>query len=140
MSRLRAAPPGEIAGLEVLAVGDYQAQRRTARGGAVTPITLPKSNVLTFDLAGGSRIIARPSGGEDGRAGQGVRGGRGRGVRDEDPPGAPGGFGADVAGGARQRTRRVTTTCVARGVEHAHAGRYLGDAWGEARRGARVTR
>ena len=64
MSRLRAAPPGEIAGLEVLAVGDYQAQRRTARGGAVTPITLPKSNVLTFDLEGGSRIIARPSGTE----------------------------------------------------------------------------
>jgi phosphomannomutase len=64
MSRLRAAPPAEVGGVAVLAVGDYQAQQRTARGGAVTPITLPKSNVLAFELEGGSRIIARPSGTE----------------------------------------------------------------------------
>ena len=64
MSRLRAAPPPRIGDREVLAVSDYQAQRRTARGGAVTPITLPRSNVLGFDLEGGSRVIVRPSGTE----------------------------------------------------------------------------
>ena len=62
--RLREEPPGCIGDHEVLAVGDYQAGVRTARGGARTPITLPASNVLTFDLEGGSRIIARPSGTE----------------------------------------------------------------------------
>jgi phosphomannomutase len=30
----------------------------------MTPLSLPKSNVLTFELASGSRIIARPSGTE----------------------------------------------------------------------------
>src|SRR5207245_4085184 len=66
--RLRAAPPAEVGGVAVLAVGDYQAQQRTARGGAVTPIALPKSNVLAFELEGGSRIIARPSGTEPKRS------------------------------------------------------------------------
>ncbi|MFT3768386.1 MAG: phospho-sugar mutase [Minicystis sp.] len=64
MARLRAAPPKRVGDLEVLAVGDYQAQERTAKDGTVTKIALPKSNVLTFDLEGGSRIIARPSGTE----------------------------------------------------------------------------
>jgi phosphomannomutase len=50
---------------EVVAVSDYEARTRTeARSRAVTPLALPKSNVLTFDLASGSRIIARPSGTE----------------------------------------------------------------------------
>jgi phosphomannomutase len=30
----------------------------------MSALTLPKSNVLTFDLASGSRVIARPSGTE----------------------------------------------------------------------------
>ncbi|APR81007.1 Phosphomannomutase [Minicystis rosea] len=64
MKRLRAAPPKRVGDLEVLAVGDYQAQARTAKDGTVTKIALPKSNVLTFELEGGSRIIARPSGTE----------------------------------------------------------------------------
>jgi phosphomannomutase len=64
MTRLRAAPPKEIAGVEVAAVSDYQAQQRAARDGTVTPIALPKSNVLAFELAGGSRVTARPSGTE----------------------------------------------------------------------------
>jgi phosphomannomutase len=38
--------------------------RRTPRGGAPAQLPLPSSNVLTFELAGGSRIIARPSGTE----------------------------------------------------------------------------
>jgi phosphomannomutase len=64
MARLRAAPPTKVGDLEVRAVGDYQAQVRTAKDGTVTPIVLPKSNVLSFDLEGDNRIIARPSGTE----------------------------------------------------------------------------
>ena len=64
MSRLRQAPPSTIGEHAVLAVGDYEARRRVDRAGVETPITLPPSNVLRFDLEGGSRIIARPSGTE----------------------------------------------------------------------------
>jgi len=64
MERLRAAKPAKIGPFDVDAVSDYEAGTRTATGGAVTPLTLPKSNVLTFDLVGGSRVIARPSGTE----------------------------------------------------------------------------
>lgn len=64
MGRLRASPPAEIGGYGVAAVGDYQAGRRTAKDGSVSPITLPPSDVLTFDLEDGSRVIARPSGTE----------------------------------------------------------------------------
>jgi phosphomannomutase len=64
MRRLRAEPPREIGGLEVVAVGDYQTQVRTARDGTTAPIKLPKSNVLAFHLAGDNRIVARPSGTE----------------------------------------------------------------------------
>lgn len=64
MSRLRAAPPAVLGPLEVLAVGDYQARTRTPKGGEPTPIELPPSNVLVFELSGGSRVIARPSGTE----------------------------------------------------------------------------
>jgi phosphomannomutase len=64
MARLRASPPSRVADEEVVAVRDYQAQVSVARGGQRTPLALPKSNVLTFELASGSRIIARPSGTE----------------------------------------------------------------------------
>jgi phosphomannomutase len=64
MTRLRAAPPARLSAWEVLAVGDYQARTRTAKDGSVAPIALPPSNVLGFELEGGSRVIARPSGTE----------------------------------------------------------------------------
>ncbi len=64
MKRLREAPPARIGAWEVLAVGDYEAGRRVARDGTVTPIKLPPSNVLAFHLEGGSRVMARPSGTE----------------------------------------------------------------------------
>ena len=65
MGALRAAPPLRVADDEVVAVSDYEAGARVdARTGARTPLTLPRSNVLTFELASGSRIIARPSGTE----------------------------------------------------------------------------
>ena len=52
--RLRAHPPGEIAGLAVLSVTDYQ-----DRSGM-----LPATDMLAFELQGGDRVIARPSGTE----------------------------------------------------------------------------
>jgi phosphomannomutase len=64
MDRLRAAPPRRVGDKEVLATRDYQAKERVDAKGGKTPLTLPKSNVLTFELSGGSRIIARPSGTE----------------------------------------------------------------------------
>lgn len=64
MERLRANPPSVVGGIDVLAVRDYITSVRTAKGGETSEITLPKSNVLTFELAGGNRIIARPSGTE----------------------------------------------------------------------------
>jgi len=65
MARLRGSPPRRVGEDEVVAVSDYEARTRTeTRSRGVTPLTLPKSNVLTLDLASGSRIIARPSGTE----------------------------------------------------------------------------
>ncbi len=64
MKKLRAQHPSEIGGVAVTAVRDYDAQVRTTSKGEKSAITLPKSNVLAFELEGGSRIIARPSGTE----------------------------------------------------------------------------
>ncbi len=65
MDRLRAAPPTVIGPLEVIAVSDFAAQtRRVLADGTTSALTLPKSNVITYELAGRSRIIARPSGTE----------------------------------------------------------------------------
>jgi phosphomannomutase len=65
MEALRASPPASLAGDEVVAIADYQAGTRTrTRGGEATALTLPKSNVVTLELASGARVIARPSGTE----------------------------------------------------------------------------
>lgn len=65
MAALRASPPSRIAEDDVAAVSDYESGERVESAtGACTALTLPKSNVLTFDLASGSRVIARPSGTE----------------------------------------------------------------------------
>ncbi len=65
MERLRASTPARIGGDDVLAVSDYETRvRKDLKTGATTPLTLPRSNVLTFELASGSRVIARPSGTE----------------------------------------------------------------------------
>ena len=65
MTRLRANPPREVAGLDVAEIVDYQEQTRTnLMSGAVKPVTLPKSNVIQLLLANGDRITARPSGTE----------------------------------------------------------------------------
>ena len=47
----------------MVARADYQAQKRV-RGDAQETLPLPPSNVLAFELDGGSRVIARPSGTE----------------------------------------------------------------------------
>jgi phosphomannomutase len=64
MQRLRDAPPWTIGNEPVVAIRDYKLSRITHKGGEVSPLDLPKSDVLGFELASGSRIIARPSGTE----------------------------------------------------------------------------
>jgi phosphoglucomutase len=72
MKTFRENPPSTIAGATVLHLRDYQAQitqhfttdTHGNRQVSQTAITLPKSNVLAFDLADKSRVIVRPSGTE----------------------------------------------------------------------------
>ncbi len=65
MEVLRAAPPKSLAGDKVVALADYKAGvRMDLRAGTASPLVLPKSNVVTLELASGSRVIARPSGTE----------------------------------------------------------------------------
>jgi phosphomannomutase len=64
MARLRKSTPKVIGDHQVVAVRDYLGRVRTTNTGESTPITLPKSDVLTFELASGCRVIARPSGTE----------------------------------------------------------------------------
>ena len=64
MTKLRASTPWRVGGHGVVAVSDFDARTRRDAAGNTTPLALPSSNVLTFDLDSGSRIIARPSGTE----------------------------------------------------------------------------
>ncbi len=65
VERLRASPPTRIGGQDVVYMTDYRARSRTHLAtGTLTPITLPASNVLAFELASEGRVIARPSGTE----------------------------------------------------------------------------
>lgn len=64
MEGLRTSPPETLGEQAVLAVRDYQTGVRTARDGSTQPVDLPPSNVLVFELEGGDRVIARPSGTE----------------------------------------------------------------------------
>ncbi|MFO0627798.1 MAG: hypothetical protein U0325_19470 [Polyangiales bacterium] len=64
MASFRASPPRSVLGLAVREVSDYQAGQRTRVGGATEPTGLPASDVLSFALEGGSRVMLRPSGTE----------------------------------------------------------------------------
>ncbi len=64
MAGLRAAPPTRLARFEVEALTDCARGTKADRSGRTTPIELPKSDVLVFELDGGHRVIARPSGTE----------------------------------------------------------------------------
>ncbi|MCI9545872.1 MAG: phospho-sugar mutase [Lachnospiraceae bacterium] len=65
MRHLREAPPETLGGYKVLAVRDYQADRREdRRTGAVTATGLPTSNVLYYELEDNAWCCVRPSGTE----------------------------------------------------------------------------
>jgi phosphoglucomutase len=65
MERFRAQPPAILGGAKVTQLLDYETrEKRDLATGAVSPIELPKSNVLQFMLEDGSKISARPSGTE----------------------------------------------------------------------------
>jgi phosphoglucomutase len=66
MESLRNDPPAEIAGITVSALTDIENNvHRDLQTGATSPGPgLPESNVLIFELAEGSRVVARPSGTE----------------------------------------------------------------------------
>ncbi len=55
----------EFAGVEVVAVRDYSAAKRTETAtGKVEPLDIPKCNCVYYELAGGSFVCVRPSGTE----------------------------------------------------------------------------
>jgi len=65
MESYRTKPPAVIAGSDVVHLLDYEKQVGTnLKTGETWTIKLPKSNVLQFILADGSKISARPSGTE----------------------------------------------------------------------------
>ena len=65
LSDMRNNPLTEIDGEQVVSLSDYQASTvKNLITGAVTTLDLPKSNVLIYQTANGTRIAARPSGTE----------------------------------------------------------------------------
>lgn len=64
MASLRETPPKKIGGFEVVKVADYKLSVMKSVDGTETMIDLPKSNVLSYYLADGSKVIVRPSGTE----------------------------------------------------------------------------
>lgn len=66
MNRLRKNPPTEIAGIKVHTVTDIDNNTvlHPATGETTSGPNLPKSNVIMFELADGSTVVARPSGTE----------------------------------------------------------------------------
>ncbi len=65
MRDYRSNPPQEIDGEKVVCIKDYQLhESKDLSTGKVTPIDLPKSNVLQFFTDKGNKITVRPSGTE----------------------------------------------------------------------------
>jgi phosphomannomutase len=64
MTRFRDQPPAEIGGHRVRARIDIQNSVRFTADGKSEPLSLPKSNVLVFELEGDARVVLRPSGTE----------------------------------------------------------------------------
>lgn len=65
MDGYRNNPPKTINGVAVSRIYDYQLRQvKELPSGETTPLNLPASNVLIFQLADGSQIAARPSGTE----------------------------------------------------------------------------
>jgi phosphomannomutase len=63
MEGFRENAPRAIGGRAVLAVSDYAHRRRTAAGHD-SELQLPAADLLAFELAGGARVLLRPSGTE----------------------------------------------------------------------------
>ncbi len=65
MAKFRNTPPTEIVGEKVVEIRDYKTlEAKDLLTGKVTPINLPKSDVLQFFTETGSKISIRPSGTE----------------------------------------------------------------------------
>ncbi len=65
MSELRQNPPAQVNGRKVVRTADYLLSvERDLIKGAESPITLPKSNVLSYFIEDGGSFIVRPSGTE----------------------------------------------------------------------------
>jgi phosphomannomutase len=64
MQLARERPFARLGGAEVAAVQDFERGTRTPRGGGPEPLDFPASDVLAFELAGGHRVMMRPSGTE----------------------------------------------------------------------------
>jgi phosphoglucomutase len=65
MKKYRSSPPKTINESEVIKIADYQSSElKNIELGTVSKIDLPKSNVLQFFTADGSKISIRPSGTE----------------------------------------------------------------------------
>jgi phosphomannomutase len=63
MEGFREQAPTAIANRSVVAVRDYARRLRTA-GGKRTPLELPPTDLLAFELEGGAQVLLRPSGTE----------------------------------------------------------------------------
>jgi len=65
LARLRATPPQRLCEQKVISVSDYSLSAKTDLVTNTTSLlSLPKSNVLTYDCEDGSRFVIRPSGTE----------------------------------------------------------------------------
>lgn len=64
MERFRAQQPTHIGQLKILSMSDLLTGKRRDIHGSTSDIQLPSSNVLIYELEGGNRVIARPSGTE----------------------------------------------------------------------------
>lgn len=65
MNSLRTTPPQELAGYNVEGISDYiESTEKDLTTGEENTINLPKSNVLSYTLAGSNAAIVRPSGTE----------------------------------------------------------------------------
>ena len=64
MERLRKEPPKTLGGLALSELADYKTGLITAADGSQRPTHIVGSNVLSFYLADGSRLVVRPSGTE----------------------------------------------------------------------------
>ncbi len=64
MASLRENPPKKIGDFDVVKVADYKLSVIKSVDGTETAIDLPKSNVLSYYLNDGSKVIVRPSGTE----------------------------------------------------------------------------